>query len=160
MEMIIPNERGVLVSNDSHKKIPMNTFFAAFIMILAPFVLNAQVPTNIVGVPIKLKTIEITQYEYPKPMSYEEAKAACKKLGNGWRLPSDDELNEILWYNEKVKKFTDIHVVFGEFIPEGETEKQPIGMIIDYDYYDPDGPFRYGNGQERFFVRPVRTLKK
>jgi hypothetical protein len=132
----------------------------ALLFILAPFVFSAQTPSNIVGVPIKLETIEITQFEFPKEMSYAEAKAACVKLGNGWRLPNTDELNEILWYNQKVKKYTDIHVVFGEYLPEDETQKQSIGMIIDYDFYDPDGNFRYGNGHERFFVRPVRTLKK
>ena len=132
----------------------------ALLFILAPFVFSAQTPNNIVGVPIKLQSIEITQFEFPKEMSYAEAKAACVKLGNGWRLPTDEELNEILWYNQKVKKYTGIHVVFGEYLPEDENQKKAIGMIIDYDYYDPDGNFRYGNGHERFFVRPVRTLKK
>jgi hypothetical protein len=138
-------------------KIILSTLF----FVVAPFLLNAQTPSNIVGVPIKLETIEITQFEFPKEMSYAEAKAACAKLGNGWRLPNTDELNEILWYNEKVKKFTDIHIVFGEFIPEGETKKQGIGMIIDYDYYDSDGNFRYPNDDnDQFYIRPVRTLKK
>jgi hypothetical protein len=137
-------------------KIILSTLF----FVVAPFLLNAQTPSNIVGVPIQLQSIEITQFEFPKKMSYAEAKAAIAKLGNGWRLPNTDELNEILSYNEKVKKYTDIHVVFGEYLPEDATQKQPIGMIIDYDYYDPDGNFRYGNGNERFFVRPVRSLKK
>lgn len=138
----------------------MKLLLSALLFILAPFIFIAQTPSSIIGVPIKLQTIEITQFEFPKEMSYAEAKAACVKLGNGWRLPSDEELNEILWYNQKVKKYTDIHVVFGEYLPEDETQKKAIGMIIDYDYYDPDGNFRYGNGHERFFVRPVRSLKK
>ena len=138
----------------------MKLLLFALLFILAPFIFIAQTPSSIIGVPIKLQTIEITQFEFPKEMSYAEAKAACVKLGNGWRLPSDEELNEILWYNQKVKKYTDIHVVFGEYLPEDETQKKAIGMIIDYDYYDPDGNFRYGNGHERFFVRPVRSLKK
>jgi hypothetical protein len=135
--------------------------FSSLLFVVAPFLMNAQTPSNIVGVPIKLETIEITQYEFPKKMSYAEAKVAIAKLGNGWRLPTDVELNEILWYNEKVKKFTDTHIVFGEFIPEGESKKQVIGMIIDYDFYDPDGNFRYPNDDnDQFFVRPVRSLKK
>lgn len=138
----------------------MKTLLPALLFILAPFVFNAQSPSNIVGVPIKLQTIEMTQFEFPKKMSYAEAKAACVKLGNGWRLPTDVELNQILWYNEKVKKFTDDHIVMGEYLPEDGTQKHVIGMIIDHDYYHPEGNFTGGDGQTKFFVRLVRTLKK
>jgi hypothetical protein len=133
---------------------------STLIFVVAPFLLNAQTPSNIVGVPIKLETIEITQYEFPKKMSYAEAKVAIARLGNGWRLPNWDELNEILIYNQKTREFTDIHNVLGEHGSQEESQKDPLGVTVDFDYYNPDGPIGYWAENTMFFVRPVRTLKK
>ena len=47
---------------------------------------------NIIGKPIKLRNIEVAQYDFPKSMAWEDAKEACADLGEGWKLPSDDEL--------------------------------------------------------------------
>ena len=47
---------------------------------------------NIIGKPIKFRNIEVTQYDFPEQMKWENAKKACAALGEGWRLPSQDEL--------------------------------------------------------------------
>jgi hypothetical protein len=50
---------------------------------------------NIIGKPIKIGNIEVAQYDFPEKMNWEDSKAACDKLGKGWRLPSKDEWDYI-----------------------------------------------------------------
>jgi len=38
------------------------------------------------------ETIEVAKKDFPKPMNWDDAKKACENLGNGWRLPSIEEL--------------------------------------------------------------------
>ena len=47
---------------------------------------------NIMGKSIKIGNIEVAQYDFPKIMNWEDAKKACADLGEGWKLPSKDEL--------------------------------------------------------------------
>ena len=54
---------------------------------------------NIIGKPIKIGNLEIAQYDFPGTMNWNDAKIACEALGDGWRLPSLDELN-ILYQNK------------------------------------------------------------
>ena len=45
--------------------------------------------------PITGQKIKIAASDFPKIMTWEEANAACKALGKGWRLPTIDELEVI-----------------------------------------------------------------
>ena len=47
---------------------------------------------NIIGKPIKIGNFEIAQYDFPVSMNWEDAKKACADLGEGWMLPSSEEL--------------------------------------------------------------------
>ena len=47
---------------------------------------------SIVGTPVKFCNLEIAENNFPKLMNWDEANEACKSLGEGWRLPSKDEL--------------------------------------------------------------------
>jgi len=38
------------------------------------------------------KTIQVAKEDFPNQMTWYYAMSACEKLGNGWRLPSIDEL--------------------------------------------------------------------
>jgi len=49
--------------------------------------------TNIIGSPIKIENLEIAQYDFPNKMNWNDAKKACAVLGEGWRLPTKEELN-------------------------------------------------------------------
>jgi len=51
--------------------------------------------TDIIGTPIKLNNLEIAQHDFKNPMKYDEATYACNQLGDGWRLPTSDELKSI-----------------------------------------------------------------
>jgi hypothetical protein len=48
-----------------------------------------------------LNGLEIAQFDFLDPMTYDEATRACSKLGEGWRLPTKEELEEI--YENKSK---------------------------------------------------------
>lgn len=67
----------------------------------------AKVPVkiNIIGTPIKIGNLEVAQFDFDQKMKWDEAKLACAKLGEGWRLPTKDELN-ILYHNRsKIGRF-------------------------------------------------------
>jgi hypothetical protein len=50
-----------------------------------------SVKLEIYGTPIKIGNFEVAQFY--KELTWDETKSACAKLGDGWRLPSKDELN-------------------------------------------------------------------
>jgi hypothetical protein len=62
----------------------------------------AQNAKAIIGKPIKIGNILVAQNDFPdySAMSWDDAKKACRALGEGWRLPNKAELN-ILYINRK-----------------------------------------------------------
>ena len=48
--------------------------------------------TSIIDNPVKIGDLLVAQFDFPNKMNWENAKAACERLGNGWRLPTKDEL--------------------------------------------------------------------
>jgi clan AA aspartic protease (TIGR02281 family) len=55
--------------------------------------------TKIIG------NIEIAEYDFPKIMDWDNAKNACASLGDGWRLPTKEELNILFENKEKIGGF-------------------------------------------------------
>ena len=62
-------------------------------------------PVSIIGKPIKIGNLLVAQYDFPKIMSWNDAIAACAKLGKGWRLPTKDELNSLYLSKDKIGGF-------------------------------------------------------
>ena len=60
---------------------------------------------KIIGNPIKIENLEVAQYDFIEEMNWKDAKAACAKLGKGWRLPTKDELNVLYIYKDKIGGF-------------------------------------------------------
>ena len=54
---------------------------------------------SIIGKPIRIGNLEIAQNDFPVLLNWADAKKACNDLGNGWRLPTKDELN-LLYLNK------------------------------------------------------------
>lgn len=50
---------------------------------------------GIIGQPILFNGLLVAQFDFPNNMNLEDAKKACKNLGDGWRLPTEAELNLI-----------------------------------------------------------------
>ena len=67
--------------------------------------MKEPVVPDIVGTPIKIDNLEVAQYDFPKRMIWDDAKFACAKLGEGWRLPTKDELNLLYQNKDKIGGF-------------------------------------------------------
>ena len=60
---------------------------------------------DIIGTPTTIENLQVAQYDFPEDMSWDDAKAACTKLGEGWRLPTKDELNLLYQNKNKIGGF-------------------------------------------------------
>jgi hypothetical protein len=67
-------------------------------IITSPGTLNKK----IIGRPIKIGNLLVAQNDFPDAMNWDDAKAACTKLGSGWRLPNIKELKIIYNNQEKI----------------------------------------------------------
>ena len=102
----------------------------------------------IIGIPIIFGNLEVAQYDYPSVMTWRDAKIACAKLGNGWRLPNKDELNILYKNKDKIRGFADNAYW-------SSTEHDVISAV--FQSFDDD----YQNGANKgvnFCVRAIRTF--
>jgi len=60
---------------------------------------------NIIGNPKRYGSLYIAQYDFPELMNSKDAKKACESLGDGWRLPTIDELESIYKNKDLAKNF-------------------------------------------------------
>lgn len=60
----------------------------------------AQDAKEIIGKPIKIGNLLVAENDFSNIMNWDDAKAACSKLGKGWRLPTKSELY-ILYKNKE-----------------------------------------------------------
>jgi hypothetical protein len=68
---------------------------------------NSKRNTKMIGTPIKLGKLEISENDFPDRMNWEEAKKACAELGDEWRLPTREELNFLFQNKNSIGGFTD-----------------------------------------------------
>ena len=68
--------------------------------------LNKDFFEPIIGVTKKIGVLEIAQYDFPKRMNYFDAKKACADLGQGWRLPTKEELDKLFFNKDEIGGFT------------------------------------------------------
>jgi len=102
-----------------------------------------------IGSPIKMGNLEITQKNFPDIMNWFEANNSCQSLGNGWRLPTIDELNFIDKNKIKIVDLSKKNEFYWSF-----TE-----VTKDSSYLLNFGKGVYGRGDKSTFanVRAVRT---
>ena len=65
-----------------------------------------RIVTDIVGTPIKIGNLEVAQHDFNRDWEYDDVKVACAKLGEGWRLPTKDELNLLYQNKDKIGGFS------------------------------------------------------
>ena len=61
--------------------------------------------SSIIGNPIKVDNLEIAQNDFEYCMTWDDAKKACAALGDGWRLPTKEELNEMYRHKHRIGGF-------------------------------------------------------
>jgi serine/threonine protein kinase len=62
-------------------------------------------PSDIIGEIKVLGDLEITQCNFQNSMTWSQANEACAALGDGWRLPTKDELNLMYEKKDDIKVF-------------------------------------------------------
>ena len=93
-------------------------------------------------------------------MNWEDANMACKKLGEGWRLPTISELELIDDNDDDLKGFFKNSYYWSATENEdGKIFVINIGSIfITATDFRVLGNYRASNKSEKYYVRPVRTL--
>jgi hypothetical protein len=104
---------------------------------------------SIIGRPIKIGNIEIAQHDFPEYKNWDDSKKACADLGNGWRLPTKDELN--LMYENKDNIRTKIKNGFYWSSTEYDS-------FYSWYFYFGLGYANFGHQYDTYYVRAVRSL--
>ncbi len=55
---------------------------------------------SIIGIPSKIANLEVADVDFPGMWNLAVATRACAKLGDGWRLPTQEEL-DIIWKSKR-----------------------------------------------------------
>lgn len=105
-------------------------------------------PLEIIGTPIKLKTIEVAQNDFPKDMDWNSAVEVCTQLGDGWRLPTKKELDQIFRNKETIGGFSR-----GDYWSSTENESTEF----DFAWYK--NFFKGGNFTFKNFTCSVRAVR-
>lgn len=64
------------------------------------------VPSKIIGKSIKIGKLQIASNDFPEKLDWNDAKKACSMLGNGWRLPTEEEIKIL---KDKIRDFDGFH---------------------------------------------------
>ena len=105
--------------------------------------------SKIIGTPNNIGDFEVAQNDFPNQMNWNDAKKACADLGNGWRLPTKNELNLMYENKDKIGGF----VNYGYW---GSTESEANGAWKQ-DFYDGYQPLNGGKDSSNY-VRAVRAF--
>ena len=116
----------------------------------AAVMVNEVSPNNkIIGIPIKIGSLEIAQSDFPNEMDWQSAKNACSNLGKGWRLPNYDELKILFQNKDNIGGF-----ISGSYWNLVEyDEEYAMGM------YFGDGKLEQYKKDVKLYVRAVKTIK-
>ena len=106
---------------------------------------------DLMGPLIKLDKFEIATKDLEKKMNWYSAIKECDILGDGWRLPNIQELNQMYQNREKIGGLKD------------ESYMSSTSSNNDFKYiqiFAFDLGFDFGNGKEyAAYIRLVRTIK-
>ena len=103
---------------------------------------------KIIGNSIKIENLEVAQHDFPNRMTGDDAKAACAKLGEGWRLPTKEELNLLYQNKDKIGGFADDYYWSSTEDYNGSAWRQAFDNGLQY----------YVNETNGYNVRAVRAF--
>ena len=97
---------------------------------------------------LKIGNLEIAPNDFPNTLNWDDAKITCEALGDGWRLPSKDELKILYENKDKIGGFADrVYWSSTEHVSFAWAQYFVNGFQHDYIKNDP------------YYVRAVRTIK-
>jgi hypothetical protein len=105
--------------------------------------------SSIIGTPIKVGKLEIAQHDFPTQMTWSEAKSACAALGNGWRLPTKEELHELYIHRVEIGGFAN-----ADYWSSSENTFNAVSIRLFYNGFND-----YSLKNYTYFVRAVRVYK-
>ena len=80
------------------------------------------------------KKIQIDQNDFAKQLNWSTAKLKCEEIGEGWRLPTISELEEIF---ENKEDATMSHIF------KSKLDKIPLSIFRDTNKVDNFNPYRW-----------------
>lgn len=76
-----------------------------FPLVLISWLCFAQDAKEIIGKPIKIGNLLVAEKNFTNEMNWDDANKACAALGDGWRLPTQIELNILYQNQDKIGGF-------------------------------------------------------
>jgi uncharacterized protein (TIGR02145 family) len=61
-----------------------------------------EIKNKTIGKPVKIGNLEFAEFDYPELMNFDDSKKVCKAFGDGWRLPTKNELNILFLNKDKI----------------------------------------------------------
>jgi hypothetical protein len=148
------------------KKNIKNYFVMLFVAILVSIVGKVTAQEYVVGQPVKLGNLEVAQFDYPRALDWWDARDACEALVEGWRLPTETELNILFINRVKIGGFRTKPAadwVQGDYVKDfwstywtSFTEGRQFARL----QYFSTGKKTLGNAYDKINVRAVRTATK
>lgn len=124
---------------------------------------DTEFEQQIIGNTIKIGKLEIAQQDFPSRKNWEEAKKSCASLGDGWRLPTEVELNILLINRDAIGGFS-VKYYDAQYWSSTEFNDREALSIDLYNYSMPDSPIppqdviSPNEKHHRENVRAVRTI--
>lgn len=117
-------------------------FFPMLLIFCFCFAQDAKV---IIGNPIKIGNLLVAQNDFPIGMMWDDANKTCAALGDGWRLPTKDELDTMYINKDKIGGFSNNFYW---------SSKESDNYLACYQYFS-NGFQNFLNKSSTFFVRAV-----
>jgi hypothetical protein len=121
--------------------------------LLIPILFISCTNKNIITNPITGEKVLVAKKDLGQ-MNWDDAQNRCKELGEGWRLPTYEEL-EIMCINYKRLEMPFKNTYFSSTFNIYDNDKLVIkGLIFTNCSY-----YYINNRYNTYFVRPVKTIK-
>ena len=124
----------------------------------------AQDAKEIIGKPVKIGNLLVAQNDFTKAMNWWDADDACNALGDGWRLPTEIELNKLYLNRLKIggfRKKPSADWVQGDYVKDFWsaywTSFREGRQFANLQYFS-NGRKNLGNAFDKINVRAVKTL--
>ena len=108
--------------------------------------------------PANGEKIQIADSDLDNHLNWQMAVNECKKLGNGWRLPTIEEI-KLIPYNEMAKNDS-LRVLHNSYWTSSETEKNDFNISPNALKFNFGRKMQFNASKDQFhLVRPIRTIQ-